>query len=482
MEILFGKLVSVGVHNNEDVQDKQSYASERRVTMFELEMPIDRSGSISINVPSGAPEANCHIFEFDMLIDKWDNISPSNVLEIYMANAQHNYFLSVSMEGLPGGAVRLKTKAKNCIGGYSIIGAIPFGEWFNLHIEYYSQNDIARVYVNKAFIKNIGSNFENSDASTFGVVTFFATSAASYKYYLDNVRTYSVVREFTSDGANNDPPTCQSPATSFDDMPIMINKGSRSIIELVADPRNTAKRIISFDVLSTASFCVDGEEIPVESDMMICAKPGSTRSSRFPLKCYYMNLLLSEGVIYDELMRVPSHFPVNRTGRYRELFSKICKFYNSSYKADEIMLQSLVLELIYDIVTDSKRTDESDIGKSKQKGSAVAEKIAVIINYIKENLSQKLTLDQLATQVGYSPAYLHKAFKQATSSTLADYIKSERIKHAADLIVTTNYTLTQISYECGFSSQSYFSSAFKDYMGVTPREYERTFFENRKNK
>jgi len=133
-------------------------------------------------------------------------------------------------------------------------------------------------------------------------------------------------------------------------------------------------------------------------------------------------------------------------------------------------------------VTDSKRTDESDIGKSKQKGSAVAEKIAVIINYIKENLSQKLTLDQLATQVGYSPAYLHKAFKQATSSTLADYIKSERIKHAADLIVTTNYTLTQISYECGFSSQSYFSSAFKDYMGVTPREYERTFFENRKNK
>ena len=48
---------------------------------------------------------------------------------------------------------------------------------------------------------------------------------------------------------------------------------------------------------------------------------------------------------------------------------------------------------------------------------------------------------------------------------------------AANLLITTDYTLTQIAYECGFSSQSYFSYAFKRKMKSTPREYARRMLE-----
>ena len=64
-------------------------------------------------------------------------------------------------------------------------------------------------------------------------------------------------------------------------------------------------------------------------------------------------------------------------------------------------------------------------------------------------------------------------FRSATGRTLRDYVEEVRIKRAVALLVSTDYTLTKIAFECGFSSQSYFSYAFRRRMGRTPREYAR---------
>ena len=60
--------------------------------------------------------------------------------------------------------------------------------------------------------------------------------------------------------------------------------------------------------------------------------------------------------------------------------------------------------------------------------------------------------------------------------TLRSYIEQQRIKKAIDLLLTTDYALTRIAYECGFSSQSYFSYAFKRKMGKTPRQYVQDIY------
>ena len=70
----------------------------------------------------------------------------------------------------------------------------------------------------------------------------------------------------------------------------------------------------------------------------------------------------------------------------------------------------------------------------------------------------------------------HNTFKTAVGKTLRDYIEEQRIKKATNLLLTTNYSLTQIAYECGFSSQSYFSYVFKRRMKKTPREYAKEIY------
>ena len=75
--------------------------------------------------------------------------------------------------------------------------------------------------------------------------------------------------------------------------------------------------------------------------------------------------------------------------------------------------------------------------------------------------------------MSFSPIHFHNTFKRTVGKTLRDYIEEQRIKKATDLLLTTNYSFTQIAYECGFSSQSYFSYVFKRRMNLAPREYAK---------
>jgi AraC-like DNA-binding protein len=138
------------------------------------------------------------------------------------------------------------------------------------------------------------------------------------------------------------------------------------------------------------------------------------------------------------------------------------------------MVQSLLLKFIYQITQSGTR---QAVGK-KSNGNDVIEKV---IQYIKQNLTADLSLDSISRLTNFSPIHFHNRFKAATGRTLRDFVKGERIGKAANLLISTELTLTEIAYECGFSSQAYFSYAFKKRIGVTPRQYAKAFY-NRYNK
>ena len=96
------------------------------------------------------------------------------------------------------------------------------------------------------------------------------------------------------------------------------------------------------------------------------------------------------------------------------------------------------------------------------------------LKYINEHLSEDLSLEKLASRVNFNSTYFHKLFKTATRKKLHAFMEEQRIKKSINLLISTDMTLTQIAYECGFSSQSYFSYAFKRRMKTSPRQYAQT--------
>ena len=93
------------------------------------------------------------------------------------------------------------------------------------------------------------------------------------------------------------------------------------------------------------------------------------------------------------------------------------------------------------------------------------------LKYIKDNLTEDLSLQAVADHVLLSPNHFHNCFRTAVGKTLHEYVEDQRIKSAVNLLLTTDLTLTQIALQCGFSSQSYFSYVFKRKMKTTPRKY-----------
>ena len=217
---------------------------------------------------------------------------------------------------------------------------------------------------------------------------------------------------------------------------------------------------------------INSENCSIQPDMLICAKPGQSRHTKLPYKCLYIHMILREGALYDALMSVPNYVKISRYSYYHDLFRKLCEHYDTALEYDEILLQSLVLELIHAILHDSEKL----LHQEKIKNSNY-EAIEKVIAYIKENLTSDLSLEVIAEYAGFSPIHFHNCFKTATGKTLRNYVEEQRIKKAANMLVTTDRTLAEIAYECGFSSQSYFSYSFKRKMGMTPREYGQKILE-----
>lgn len=216
---------------------------------------------------------------------------------------------------------------------------------------------------------------------------------------------------------------------------------------------------------------INSEERHISPDVVICAKPGQIRHTKLPFKCYYIHMILNDGILYDILMDVPVFIETENSKKYRKIFEGLCRHSESPLESGKIKVFSLILELVYLLEKDSKKQFYRDRYKSGN-----YEIIENVVKYIKENLTSDLSLNTVASYASLSPIHFHNCFKSATGKTLHEYVEEQRIKKSTELLVSTDLTLTEISYECGFSSQSYFSYAFKRKMKMTPREYAKEIY------
>lgn len=94
-----------------------------------------------------------------------------------------------------------------------------------------------------------------------------------------------------------------------------------------------------------------------------------------------------------------------------------------------------------------------------------------IVNYIHENLSETITLNQLADRFGLSKSYILRLFRQTFNTTVTVYINNVKLDNAAQLLLTSKKNINEISEFLGFSDSAYFSRLFKRRFGVCPSKY-----------
>ncbi len=144
--------------------------------------------------------------------------------------------------------------------------------------------------------------------------------------------------------------------------------------------------------------------------------------------------------------------------------------YQAKERAYKLKVQSLFLDLLYQMVTSFMDT-ETNPENIRQKRHL--ERLSGITSYIKEHYREDITLEGVAARFGYSPTYLSRMFRQYADVSYKTYLLDVRTEHAMRDMMQTDDSLAEIAVRNGFPDGRSFANAFGKRYGTLPGEYRR---------
>ncbi|WP_316823699.1 AraC family transcriptional regulator [Pedobacter miscanthi] len=163
---------------------------------------------------------------------------------------------------------------------------------------------------------------------------------------------------------------------------------------------------------------------------------------------------------YDEY-----HFYNNEEIAY--LINKVIRICSERTKEKDVLADLTLKELLVRIMQTQNLKTISDDGYNLNQNP-----LAFVLNYIKSNLNEKISINSLSDKACMSKATFYRLFKRELGISPNDFILTEKINKAKILLAQPGAKVASISYELGFNDANYFIRAFKKMVGVTPGAYQ----------
>lgn len=133
-------------------------------------------------------------------------------------------------------------------------------------------------------------------------------------------------------------------------------------------------------------------------------------------------------------------------------------------------LKIKILELLFVLnlieLPDNSSTELTLPRKQVQLAKAVAD-------FLAEHMDKRITIPELSKQFGVSDTHLKNAFKSVYGVPVFSYVRIQKMQSAAQVLIHTDRSVSDISAEFGYNNESKFSAAFREIMGDSPREFRR---------
>lgn len=101
--------------------------------------------------------------------------------------------------------------------------------------------------------------------------------------------------------------------------------------------------------------------------------------------------------------------------------------------------------------------------------------LAHLLEWIEENAHRDLSLDDIASHAALSTRTINRRFRDQTGQAPMQWLTAVRIRHAQELLETTDHGIDRIGYQVGFTSPTNFRTQFKRISGLAPRAYRGSF-------
>jgi len=141
--------------------------------------------------------------------------------------------------------------------------------------------------------------------------------------------------------------------------------------------------------------------------------------------------------------------------------------YRAASPAFEIAVKGHLLCLLAELFRNEVASDDS------QRSRVGASSIAPALHHIAERYFEDITLDDLANCCCMNRSYFCRRFRTVTGTTAITYLNQYRLAKARAMLITTDYTVSQIALLTGFPDSNYFTRLFTKHYGTAPREMRR---------
>lgn len=188
----------------------------------------------------------------------------------------------------------------------------------------------------------------------------------------------------------------------------------------------------------------------------------STCFQNLPVYIHDTNLLSPAAIGQTGFIDIPS-LP------YQDAIRLIVEKTNHQ-RQNHLELSGLLLTILSQMASHSEKESED----SEEQYCRIA------IEYIRNNFSYDIKIQDMADFIGIDRTYLYKIFKRDMGVSPKQYLTQYRVREAGKMLQNQIYSITETAYSCGFRDAASFCATFKREIGITPRQYrerirKRTF-------
>ena len=159
--------------------------------------------------------------------------------------------------------------------------------------------------------------------------------------------------------------------------------------------------------------------------------------------------------------------PLIQNENVRMLFEQVIQEFDSRDAFRNAGIQCAVQQLLLFLCRNYSEPKSAD-----KKQDRARESVWIAVEFMKQNLGKKLTVEQIATSVGFSKYYFLRLFSAHTGYTVTRYLNLLRCDRAKQLLLS-GCSVKEAAVLCGFENISYFTKVFKTHTGLLPGEVKR---------
>ncbi|HPG08874.1 MAG TPA: AraC family transcriptional regulator [Saprospiraceae bacterium] len=152
-----------------------------------------------------------------------------------------------------------------------------------------------------------------------------------------------------------------------------------------------------------------------------------------------------------------------------EILKRLIFLFTENHPSKDYFVDNMLQELIIRILQSNARKLYTDQAISL----ASSHRLAYIVDYVRKNLHQPLSVESLSQKAYMSPSNFYRVFKNELGIAPVDFIINERIRLAVSMLRNPKRKIKDIFMDCGFDNRSYFNRVFKQKYGMTPKSFQK---------